>query len=74
MGAPCIVCELDGRRKMHGAPLCGECWKEWQSSGEVRRASLLGGDSSFHRRAFEDFVRRRQAEKRNDIEQNNQEG
>lgn len=68
MGAPCIVCGKGGQRKLHGAPLCGECWKAWQGSGEVRRTSLLGGDSSFHRRAFEDFVRRRIAEIRNSTE------
>jgi hypothetical protein len=57
---------------MHGAPLCGECWKGWQASGEVKRASMgassfvISDTSSFHRRAFVDFINRRQAERRNE--------
>lgn len=68
--ASCIVCGKEGRRKMHGARLCGECWKEWQASGEVKRAAMGASsfvthdNSSFHRRAFEDFVRRVTAERR----------
>lgn len=76
MGAPCIVCGKGGRRKLHGAPLCGECWRDWMRSGEARRAKERVGiwraeslpPSSFNRRAFEDFVRRRQAEQRIDRE------
>lgn len=65
MGAStlCAVCCAAGGRP--GLPLCSVHEEEWSLSPESKRA-MAAGAAGDERAAFDDFVRRRVAEIRND--------